>query len=470
MGDLTTQYAGPMGSPTGTRIHMAADENSLDDLIEAARVSPDNLPLRKLLAEQLLQANRPDEAELHLLAALKLSSGKAELKLSLARTYRAQGKTSQAIVVLEELVQQASTLPQADLLYARLLVDERRFDKAAFYYRRAVEAEPSLAEIELGRLIEGDDEPESTIDAAGRMLKPRDDDIDRDTSPEIERPTIDFDDVGGMGEVKDEIRVKIVHPLQHPSLYEAYGKTIGGGILMYGPPGCGKTYLARATAGEVEADFLCVGLNDILDMYVGNSEAKLHAVFEQARRNTPCILFFDEVDALGAKRSDMRTSAGRTVINQFLSELDGAQHDNSGLLILAATNAPWHLDPALRRPGRFDRVIFVPPPDAVARIDILRLHLAGKPVENVDLQAIAATIGGYSGADIKALVDVAVEAKLQEAIKSGQPAPLTTRDLKRTAKRVKAVTGEWFATARNYATYANDNGMYDDVLKYDAGT
>src|SRR5439155_12031124 len=194
-----------------------------------------------------------------------------------------------------------------------------------------------------------------------------------------------FQDVGGMGHVKEEIRMKIIHPLTHPELYKAYGKAIGGGILMYGPPGCGKTHLARATAGEVHAGFIAVGINDVLEMWIGQSERNLHETFERARAHKPCVLFFDEVDALGASRSDLRHSTGRQLINQFLAELDGVQSSNDGVLILAATNAPWHLDAAFRRPGRFDRIVFVPPPDAPARAAILRILLKGKPVQTPDL-------------------------------------------------------------------------------------
>jgi SpoVK/Ycf46/Vps4 family AAA+-type ATPase len=199
---------------------------------------------------------------------------------------------------------------------------------------------------------------------------------------------------------------------------------------------------------------------------VGNSERNLHELFETARQNTPCVLFFDEVDALGANRADMRQSAGRHLINQFLSELDGVDAANDGVLVLAATNAPWHLDPAFRRPGRFDRVIFVPPPDTEARADILNLLLAAKPTDGVDVAKVAAKTDGFSGADLKGLVDLAVEGKLAEAMKTGRPVPLTTKDLLAAAKTSRGSTKEWFGTAKNYALYANQGGIYDDIVRY----
>jgi SpoVK/Ycf46/Vps4 family AAA+-type ATPase len=287
-----------------------------------------------------------------------------------------------------------------------------------------------------------------------------------DVGAEIERPKLTFRDVGGMDAVKEEIGMKIIYPLQHPEMFKAYGKSIGGGILMYGPPGCGKTYLARATAGEIKASFIAIGIHDVLEMWVGNSERNLHVIFEQARRNRPCVLFFDEVDALGGRRADMQGGTGRNVINLFLSEMDGVNGNNDGVLVLAATNAPWHVDSAFRRPGRFDRVLFVPPPDQAGRVAILQLHCRDKPAEQLDFDQLAKKTDGFSGADLKAVVDQAVEAKLREAFKSGRPLPLTTKDMLAASKSLKPSTREWFSTARNYALYSNQGGTYDDVLKY----
>ena len=282
----------------------------------------------------------------------------------------------------------------------------------------------------------------------------------------VERPKIAFKDVGGMDVVKDEVRIKIIHPLTHPELYRAYGKPIKAASFSMVRWASGKTHLARATAGEVNAGFISVGINDILEMWIGSSERNLHEMFDSARKNTPCVLFFDEVDALGASRSDLRHSSGRQLINQFLAEMDGVESSNDGLLILAATNAPWHLDSAFRRPGRFDRILFIPPPDAAARASILRILLHNKPSKDIDYDQFARKTDHFSGADIKAALDVAIEQKLREAMKSGVPLPLTTKDLLASAAKVRPSTREWFSTARNYALYSNQGGIYDDILKY----
>ena len=269
-----------------------------------------------------------------------------------------------------------------------------------------------------------------------------------------------------MDAVKKEIEMKIIKPLMHPDLYKAYGKKVGGGILLYGPPGCGKTFIAKATAGQVKARFINVSLNDILDMWIGNSEKNLHDIFELARRNTPCVLFIDEIDALGASRSDMKQSSGRHLINQFLQELDGISNNNEGVLILGATNTPWNLDPAFRRPGRFDRIIFVPPPDQTSRESILRLKLHNKPTEEIDYDQVAKKTENFSGADIDAMIDIAIESKLESSFADGLPKPLDTKDILAAAKKHKPSTQEWFTTAKNFAMFANDAGLYDDILTY----
>jgi AAA+ superfamily predicted ATPase len=439
--------------------------DSLAALREALRLSPDNIPLRQHLAETLLGQGQPEHAEAEFREALSRSPDHVGLKLGLARAFMAQQKESAALVIVEQLAKQRQSPPLAHVLLAKLLYRRGEVAQAVAEYKLGVEEDPSAADVEFAGRLGIDATPQESEIVDGRLRTGWEEPGSGPTT-EIERPKINFADVGGMDGLKDEIRLKIIHPLNHPELYKAYGKAIGGGILMYGPPGCGKTHLARATAGEIRAGFIAVGINDVLDMWIGNSERNLHALFEQARNNTPCVLFFDEVDALGARRSDMQHSAGRHLINQFLAEMDGIQASNEGVLILAATNSPWHLDPAFRRPGRFDRVLFVPPPDAAARAAILRILCREKPVQDIDYAHLAKKTDQFSGADLKAVIDQAIESKLREALKAGVPKPLTTGDLAAAAASLKPTTKEWFATARNHALYANQGGVYDDILKY----
>ncbi len=447
---------------------MLPDANQIKALKEALAFSPDNVPLRLHVAEMLLGLGEAQEAQQEFATALTHEpdggTNIGTIKLGLARAYEQQGKNTQSLLILEELVNQPEPDPAALSLHSRLLMRSGDVDQAVQQFRQALEKDSSLQDSSLAQQL-GMDGSSSNDVIDGRVTADSWNQAPIDTSG-LERPKIGFDSVGGMEELKEEIRLKIIYPLNNAELYKAYGKTIGGGILMYGPPGCGKTHMARATAGEINASFIPVGLNDVLDMWLGNSERNLHDLFEQARRSAPCVLFFDEVDALASKRTDLRQSAARQTINQFLSELDGVQYSNEGVLILAATNAPWHLDSAFRRPGRFDRILFVPPPDLAARAAVLRLLCKGKPIDNIDFELIAKKTDKLSGADLKSVVDTAVEAKLQEAMKTGIPKPLTTKDLQKAAKTVRPSTREWFGTAKNYAVHANQDGTYDDILNY----
>lgn len=466
---------------------MAADDPLDSDLIpralrDALRLSPDNAPLLAHAAEQALRLGGFAEAEILFKRALALSPDLLPARLGLATAFFHLGKPGAALVVVEDLTRHAEAPAAACLLHARLALKAGEPRLAARLYHRARSANPPASDASLeeelaphlpaptpavrpaaAEAVEETSAREAEDDARAGLPAG---DWPASTEGEVERPSVRFDDVGGMDRVKEEIRMKIILPLKQPDLFKAYGKQAGGGILLYGPPGCGKTFLARATAGEVSAGFLAVGINDVLDMWIGQSERNLHALFEQARAHRPCVLFFDEVDALGANRTDMAKSGGRHLINQFLSELDGVQTSNEGVLILAATNAPWHLDNAFRRPGRFDRILFVPPPDGPARAAIVRLLLRGKPGDGVDADAVARKTEGFSGADLKAVVDLAVDACLREAMRSGKVRAVTTRDLLDAVKQHRPTTQDWFETARNYALYANQSGLYDEVLAH----
>ncbi len=430
------------------------NENTIDSLREALKHSPNNTPLRLLLAETLLGLNRLEEAETEYTLILK-SSNDTKAKIGLAKVFYKKGNYSACNVILEEFIENGHEDIEALTLYAKGLLKENSVARAIETYKRVLSIDPNFF----------DEELDSQLRVKGGREESEEEEEEYD-SRFLQKPAINFSDVGGMETVKKEIELKIIKPLLHPELYKAYGKKVGGGILVYGPPGCGKTFLAKATAGQVNAKFISVGLNDILDMWIGNSEKNLHEIFELGRSNTPCILFIDEIDALGASRSDMKQSAGRHLINQFLQELDGIDNSNEGVLIIGATNTPWNLDPAFRRPGRFDRIIFVPPPDETTRESIFKLKLKNKPIEAIDYSQLAKKTENYSGADIDAIIDIAIELKLESSFADGIPRPIETKDLLSAIKKHKASTQEWFMTAKNFAMFANDAGLYDDILSY----
>ena len=283
---------------------------------------------------------------------------------------------------------------------------------------------------------------------------------------EVERAGVRLADVGGMTEVKNRLEASFLAPLRNPELRRLYGKSLRGGLLLYGPPGTGKTFIARAIAGEMGAGFLSVTISDILDPYIGNSEANLHNVFQQARDHAPCVLFLDELDAIGMKRSLSRNSSMRSTVNQLLEELDGVGSNNEGVYLLAATNAPWDIDPALRRPGRLDRTLLVLPPDEPARAAILHTHLRERPVEGIDLQALARVTDGLTGADLSHVCDSAAEKALLDSVRTGRPRLMNMQDMDAALKEVRPSTGPWFETARTVVEYSDASGEYEDLRKW----
>ncbi len=283
---------------------------------------------------------------------------------------------------------------------------------------------------------------------------------------ESEKPNETFADVGGLDDVKKKIRMNFILPLKQPELFAAYGKEAGGSLLLYGPPGCGKTFLARAVAGEINANFMHIELQAILGMYVGQSENNLHDIFEKAREHKPCVIFIDELDAMGGSRNQMRQHHDRILVNQLLMELDGLRSANDEVFVIGATNTPWYLDSALRRPGRFNHMIFVPPPAEPERSTILELKLANKPVEKLDLTRIARETKHFSGADLEQIVKDAIEVALERTLETGDIQPITQDDLRKAAKHRKATTLDWFATAKNYATFSDVNQDFQIVLDH----
>lgn len=289
---------------------------------------------------------------------------------------------------------------------------------------------------------------------------------EQDRMVEVEEKVETFADVGGLDEVKRKINTNFIMPMKSPEVFKAFGKEVGGGLLFYGPPGCGKTFLARAVAGEVNAHFLHLDLQSILSKWSGEAEQNMHEFFEDARQRTPCVLFIDELDALGGNRQKMTAHHDRMLVNQLLIELDGSNSNNEGIYVIGATNTPWYLDPALRRPGRFDSLIFLPPPGLEERKEILTLKTDDKPQQDLQLDVVAKYTEHFSGADLEYLVKDAIDSAITRSFETGDIQPLTNEDLLTAMENRQPTTMEWFQTAKSYARFSDANKDYQDVLNY----
>jgi ATP-dependent 26S proteasome regulatory subunit len=397
------------------------DDVLLTSLLAAVDAAPDDVPLRLHVAGLLAERGRPAEALQHCSQAIARDPGNAD-----------------ALALLQRLT--TAIAPPATPATPR--PEPQRLDGFDW-----AQAEDEVADIA---------EP-----------VPAEDDAPTPVVEDIEQPGIRLADVGGMQQVKERLELSFLGPMRNPQLAKAFGKSLSGGLLLYGPPGCGKTFIARAVAGELGASFFSVGISDVLDMYTGQSERNLARIFAEARRRAPCVLFFDELDALGQKRSHLaHSSSMRNTVNQLLAEMDSVAADNDGVFVLGATNHPWDIDSALRRPGRFDRVVLVLPPDAPARAAILRYHLRDRPVSEVNVDRVVKLTEHFSGADLAHVCTTAAERALALSMRDGRLHALTTKDLESAIREIRPSTGPWFATARNVVAFANTDGEYDDLAAY----
>ena len=410
-----------------------------------------------------------------LTAAVQDDPESCPLRLHLASVLLDAGEARAALPHLEFVIAREPENVEALLQASR--AGESLGDPRAAGYRRLA---TSLSTGNGGQLA---DSPGSAVGAAATPPLPaagpatpphraEDDDEDEDEGeqPEggwqVEVPWVKLADVGGLEHVKKRLQVSFLAPMRNPEIREAFGESVRGGLLMFGPPGCGKTFICRALAGELGAHFIHVALGDVIEAWVGNPEKNPHAVFDLARRRAPCVLFFDELDAISRKHMSLAEPAARTVVNDLLAEMDAGRVENEGVVILAATDHPWDIEAAFMRPGRFDRFTLVLPPDRVARIAILQHHLSDRPVAPLDLVGLADRLEGYSGADIAHVCESAAELAMAEALEAGVFRPITQAQVVHALNEVHPSTRPWFETARNFALFANQAGMYDDLVTY----
>lgn len=397
----------------------------MQSLSEAVQRSPDSIELRLHLAELLFERHRYTEALTHCNTALN------------------QDPTNKTAA---ELLQHCT----AALVSRTDSPNERQPTSAP-----SVGFDWPAAEKQVGDIIQPAfvEEPAAPIS-----------DADYDV---VQQSVIRLSDVAGMSDVKRQLELSLLGPLRNPELMKAYKISARGGLLLYGPPGCGKTFIAKAISGELEASFYPIGVADVMRRWFGESEQRIRSIFVTARRNAPCVLFFDEMDALGHKRSGLSGSSSlRPLVNALLEQFDPATSTNDGVYVIGATNHPWDVDSALRRPGRFDRMILIGLPDAEARAAIVRLHLRDRPLSGIDPRSIAARTEGFSGADIAHVCDSATQLAMADSLHSGQVRPVAMADVDAALTQVKPSTGGWFDTARNVVEFGNRDGAYDDLANY----
>ncbi|TQS40057.1 ATP-binding protein [Cryptosporangium phraense] len=419
-------------------MNRSEDDPLLASLLAAVSAASNDVPLRLHVAGLLLDRGRAAEALEHCSTVLRTDPANEEAIALLRRASAELGAARPGSRV-------AADRPSAD----PAMVGRSGFDWDA-------------AEAQVQDLPQADQVPDGLPDPVGPG------DVDG-----VVVTDLTLADVAGAIDAKQRIERSIA-PVRNPAFARAFGMRTTGGVLLYGPPGCGKAFLARAIAGELRASYYRVGREDVLDRPTTTvaamasssaAERRLRAVFATARRSAPCVLFLDDVDAIGPKRSRLQNpSMLRTVVNQLLFEFDSLARGDSGVFVVASTTRPWDLDPALRRAGRLDRMVLVGPPDAAARSVILRYQLQNRLVADFDLGVLAEATEGYSAADLQRVVESAADSALSDSLRLGQARPIEEKDLAAAARRVRPSVGVWLDLAR--AAAGPSDGSYEDLHAY----
>ncbi len=455
---------------------------NLNALREAIAESPDNVPLLLLHAHSCMEELSLGEARSGFEKVLRLLPDNAEAKLGIARLLFLDGRTSEAVVRVQSLIEESPGFAPAHLFLSRLYLGEEDHEGALKHYRKATAVNKSMTDPALERALSGatrdrrrsrgagDQASAATTrrdaegdDGNGERRSPEEDqdeeilsffdELDGDeegdgisigfSMEDFVRPSGRFDLIGGLEDIKEELRMRIVHPLERPELFRVYGKGVGGSLLLYGPPGCGKTLVCRSLANETPARFFEVGLPHVLEMYVGEGERDLHQIFQLARKHAPSVVFIDDLDSLAAGGATGKVAAEWNLMQQLLEEMDRESASPSGILVVGVSSAPWNLGDAVSRPGRFERRILVPLPDRSTRKAIFAILAKDKPIIDLDLNYLASKTEGYSGAELKAIFDMATDEALALAVKEDRIVPLTMAMCMQCARRLRPAAYQW---------------------------
>jgi SpoVK/Ycf46/Vps4 family AAA+-type ATPase len=386
------------------------------------------------------QEGKLEDALKSYVKALEIDGDYTDAYFNRALVYRILGDISSAKKDLEKVMEIQPKSADAPLLMGDIAESSDDYLGAKFWYEKSLANKPDYDEAkkrmehidsilhmdplggkDAAALQTADDKGTARINAELSKPRPKLEETGKDVIEEGQikrisfyKSKIKFDSVIGMLKAKKYLHDNVILAIKRPDLFRKYGKKLGVGMLLYGPPGTGKTHIARAIAGEAEANFIVARINQIVDMYTGNTEKNLHAIFEQARKNTPAIIFFDELDALGVKRGGGgdgggggESSALRLAVNQFLVEMNGVEDNPEGIFVLGATNTPWDIDPALKRSGRFGDSLYIRPPTYSERKKLIIFYTKNKPKSGIPYGRLARATMGFSPADIERVCDKA---------------------------------------------------------------
>ncbi len=384
--------------------------------------------------------------------ALKIDSKYADAYFNRALTHRIMNNFDLAKKDLEVVMELQPKSPDAPLLIGDMAESNNDLLGARYWYEKSLSLNPDYPEAKnrlehIDSLIHvdatyGKNSKTQQMELQKydtKSITPGTKEGDKIEEGQIKKvaffkSNIKFDQVIGLEKVKRYLRENIILAIQEPALFKKYGKKLGLGVILYGPPGTGKTHIVNAIAGEAGANVIIARINQIVDMYTGNTEKNLHAIFEQARKNTPCIIFFDELDGLGTKRGGGgqeggESSAIKLAVNQFLVEMNGVEENPEGIFVIGATNNVWDIDPALKRSGRFGDRIYLTPPNYKDRKKLVKYFIRNTPSGRLNYGRIARALSGYSQADIERIVDKAVMRPLLHEHEKKQARKLKMSDM-----------------------------------------
>lgn len=444
-------------------------DNSLTQGLEdALKQNPKNQQIRLLLVAEYMKKQHFDSALQHVQKILEEDRNSIPGLVALSQLKSASGSKSEAIVILERALSLAPNNAMIHYQLSQLKLEEGLEHEALVHYEQAKRLNPEINHYLLeDRFISSFSENplpcREELDLGGDPSS-LDHDADffmQEIPFQPEPPHYSFEDVGGMEGLKREVRLKLILPLKERKLYASFQQKTGGSLFLYGPSGCGKTYFCQAVAGEQKVPFYQMHLEDILDSYTGLSEKNLTELFEQAQKDSPSILFLDQIDALaGAKNNQL---INQTLLNKLLQELE--QEQNRDILILGTTNQPWFLDESLLSAGRFERLFFVPPPDLKTRLQILDIFLKNRPCQKLQVLDLAKKTEWYTGAELRVLVERATEYAIEDSLQAETLRPITMEHFEQALADILPLSARsWFKMATPYAKKKPE--FYRPLLAY----